>query len=169
MGINSLAGHFFFFEITDVVFTHVQSSLLPEFALLFLLVSTMRGWRPQRRPVRVLGRRHEACTGTGSGVSTSGRAHSPRVSCVDHGVQHVCKFSVATAWTRTRRATDRDLETRKWMLGYAHNRQPTVNLRRKSKSLDICTDAPPTMILHSKKIWIICNVCNFMRTLCFWN
>ena len=31
-----------------------------------------------------------ACTGTG--VSTGGRAHSPRVSRVDHGVQHVCKF-----------------------------------------------------------------------------
>ena len=39
----------FFFVITYVVFflrgTHVQSSLLPEFALLFLLLSTMLGLR----------------------------------------------------------------------------------------------------------------------------
>ena len=33
------------------------------------------------------------CTGTGTGDSTGGRAHSPRVSRVDQGVQHVCKFS----------------------------------------------------------------------------
>ena len=56
-----------------------------------------------------------------------------------------------------------------WMLGYVHNRQPTVILRRKSECLDMCTDAPPTVILHSIKICNICNVCNFMRTLCFWN
>ena len=35
------------------------------------------------------------------------------------------------------------------------------------------TDAPPTTdhdpTLHSIKIWIICNNCNFMRTYCFWN
>ena len=48
-----------------------------------------------------------------------------------------------------------------------HNQQPTVILRRKSECLDMCTDAPPTMILHSIKICNICNVCNFMRTLLF--
>ena len=32
---------------------------------------------------------------------------------------------------------------------------------------DMCTDAPPTMILHSIKICNICNVCNCMRTLLF--
>ena len=53
------------------------------------------------------------------------------------------------------------------MLGYAHSRQPTVILRRKSECLDMCTDAPPTMILHSIKICNICNVCNFMRTILF--
>ena len=53
------------------------------------------------------------------------------------------------------------------MLGYAHNRQPTVILRRKSECLDMCTDAPPTMILHSIKICNICIVCNFMRTSLF--
>ena len=31
-------------------------------------------------------------TMTDTGVSTGGRAHSPRVSRVEHGVQHVCKF-----------------------------------------------------------------------------
>ena len=53
------------------------------------------------------------------------------------------------------------------MLGYAHNRQPTVILRRKSECLDMCADAPPTVILHSVKICNICNVCNFTRTLLF--
>ena len=46
-------------------------------------------------------------------------------------------------------------------------RQPTEILRRKSECLDMCTDAPPTMFLHSIKICNICNVCNFMRTLLF--
>ena len=50
-----------------------------------------------------------------------------------------------------------------------HKRHPTVILRRKNECLDMCTDAPPRMFLHSIKIWITCNVCNFMRTLCFWN
>ena len=50
-----------------------------------------------------------------------------------------------------------------------HNRHPTVILRRKSECLDMCTDAPPRMFLHSINIWITCNVCNFMRRLCFWN
>ena len=68
MEINSLAGHFL--KLQDFVFfqkggAHVQSSLLPKFAHLFLHVSTMLGLRgvegrPQLRPVRVLGRRHEA-------------------------------------------------------------------------------------------------------------
>ena len=52
------------------------------------------------------------------------------------------------AWTRARRATDRDLQTNKWMLAYVHRGQPT-------------------MILHSIKICNMCNVCNFMRTLLF--
>ena len=71
------------------------------------------------------------------------------------------------AWICARRATDRDLErvsTR--MLGYAHNRQPTVILRRKSECLDMCT---ATMNLHSMKICNICNVCNFHADLLFWN
>ena len=37
----------------------------------------------------------------------------------------------------------------------ALNRQPTVILRRKSQCLDMCTDAPQTMILHSVEI---CNL-----------
>ena len=67
-----------------------------------------------------------ACEGTGD--STGGRAHSSRVSCVDQGVQHVCKFLLRTlgyvhsgpptvilrvfvnAWICTQRATDRDLQ-----------------------------------------------------------
>ena len=45
--------------------------------------------------------------------------------------------------------TDSDLETKKWMLGYANRGQPT-------------------MILHSIKISNNCNVCNFfMRIYCF--
>ena len=44
--------------------------------------------------------------------------------------------------------TDRDLETKKLMLGYVHR-------------------GHPTMILHSIKIWNICIVCNFMRIYCF--
>ena len=59
-----------------------------------------------------------------------GRAHSPRVSCVDQGVQHVCKFLLrmlgyvlhrqtdrdpqsfnVNAWICAQRATDRDLES----------------------------------------------------------
>ena len=32
-----------------------------------------------------------------------------------------------------------------------------------------CCRGQPTMILHSIKIWKICNNCNFMRTYCFWN
>ena len=59
-----------------------------------------------------------ACEGTGD--STGGRAHSPRVSCVDQGVQHVCKFLLR-------------------MLGYVLVRQPTVILRRKSECLDTLT------------------------------
>ena len=49
MGINSLAGHFFLKKKLQTSFfllcggSHVQSSLLPEFALLFLLVSTLLG------------------------------------------------------------------------------------------------------------------------------
>ena len=50
-----------------------------------------------------------ACEGTGTGDSTGGRAHSPRVSCVDQGVQHKCKFLLRT-------------------LGYVHSGQPTVIL-----------------------------------------
>ena len=49
------------------------------------------------------------------------------------------------------------------MLGHVHGEQQTVILRRKSESLDMCTDA--TMILHSIIICNICDVCNFMRTL----
>ena len=48
-GKNSLAGHFFLKKIQTSFFlqriTHVQSFFLPEFALLFLLVSTMLGLR----------------------------------------------------------------------------------------------------------------------------
>ena len=51
------------------------------------------------------------------------------------------------AWTRAQSTTDRDLDT------------------KKSECLDMCTDAPPTMFLHSIKICNICNVCDFMRTL----
>ena len=51
-----------------------------------------------------------ACQSTGD--STGGRAHGPRVSCVDQGVQHECKFLLR-------------------MLGYVLVlvRQPTVILR----------------------------------------
>ena len=60
----------YFLGITDFVFSclcggpHVQSSLWPKFALLFC--TCRHAWapgverRPQRRPVRVLGRRHQA-------------------------------------------------------------------------------------------------------------
>ena len=50
--------------------------------------------------------------------------------------------------TPTQSTSDRDLETKK-------------------RSLDMCTNAPPTMFLHSIKICNICNVFNFMRTLLF--
>ena len=72
---------------------------------------------------------------------------------------------------RTTRRTTRHIHTthshtpHTRMLGHVHGEQPTVILRRKSECLDICTDTPPTTILHSIKICNICNVCNFMRTL----
>ena len=53
------------------------------------------------------------------------------------------------------------------MLGHVHGGQPTVILRRKSECLDMCTDAPLTMILHSIKFCNYCNVCNCMLTLLF--
>ena len=67
MEINSLAGYFFF-GITDFVFflcggSHVESSLLPKFALLFC--TCRHAWtpgverRPERHRVRVPGGRHE--------------------------------------------------------------------------------------------------------------
>ena len=46
MGINFLAGHFLKLQLfLQKKGTHVQSSFLPEFALLFLIVSTILGLR----------------------------------------------------------------------------------------------------------------------------
>ena len=58
-----------------------------------------------------------ACEGTGD--STGGRAHSPRVSCVDQGVQHECKFLLRT-------------------LGYVHSGQPTVILGQRKVNAWTC-------------------------------
>ena len=74
-------------------------------------------------------------------------AHTPPHTPTPAPTHTHCTHTTHTnAWTRARRANN--LETKKWMLGYVHGGQPT-------------------MIMHSIKIWIICNNCNFMRTLLF--
>ena len=72
-----------------------------------------------------------ACEGTGD--STGGRAHSPRVSCVDQGVQHECKFLLRT-------------------LGYVHSRQPTVILRVFLRMFGYAHSGQPTVILGQRKV-----------------
>ena len=67
----------------------------------------------------------------------------------DRDLQSVSVKRKVNARICAQSTTDRDLETKKWMLGYVHRGQPT-------------------MILHSIKICIICNVCNFfMQIYCF--
>ena len=71
------------------------------------------------------------------------------------------------------------------MLGYAHNRQPTVILRRKSACLDMCTavNHDPTLdknLQYLQRLYFLCgflvlelikirNIRNFGADLLFWN
>ena len=52
---------------------------------------------------------------------------------------------------------------------HQHNRQPTVILRRKSECFDVCTDAPQTMFLHTKKSATSVTFVFSCGHYCFWN
>ena len=94
-----------------------------------------------------------ACEGTG--VSTGGRAHSLRVSHVDQGVQHVCKFLLR-------------------MLGFVHSGQPTVIFRVFVANARICahqsTDHDLANVIFSiKSVTTVMSVTSviLMRIYCF--
>ena len=52
---------------------------------------------------------------------------------------------------------------------HRHHRHHTHTHIAHTRMLGYVHDGQPTVILHSVKIWNICNVRNFMRTFCFWN
>ena len=94
--------------------------------------------------------------------------HTPHISHTTHITHHTHKAHTHhIARTHHHHNTHIAHTPHTRMLGHVHGEQPTVILRRKSECLDMCTEAPPTVILHSIKICSICNVCNFMRTLLF--
>ena len=88
------------------------------------------------------------------------------------------------AWTRARRATDRDLESfyvNAWICAqsttdrdvervstWCRTHHTTHTMHTNPHISTPMHHRRPTMILHSIKFWIICNVCNFMRIYCFW-
>ena len=103
---------------------------------------------------------------TGTGVSTGGHAHSPLVSRMDQGGQHVCKFlceclDMCTAgnrpwsWKFLCGCLDMHLPgnrpwQKKWILGYAHNRKPTVILRVSTWMHGYAHNGQPTVISRRK-------------------
>ena len=68
---------------------------------------------------------------------------------------HPISCTSARAWTDTPCCESSEPRTHKAhtrMLGLVHGEQPTVFSRRKSECLDTCTDAPPTIFLHTKNL-----------------
>ena len=85
------------------------------------------------------------------------RVWTPTTSSPSPRTSHTTLHAHITTTTHT-------LHTR--MLGYAHNRQPTVILRRKSSMLGHVHRGQPWSYTRSKNC-NICNVCFFMRVYCF--